>query len=698
MNDKIFSTPIQYLKGIGPEKAKLLNKELNIFIFQDFLIYYPFRHEDRTTFYKINELHENLPYVQAYGTFTSFRLMGSHRAIRLVGIFKDDTASIEIVWFKRIQWIQKNLKTGIKYVLFGKVSRFANKLNIAHPEIELASEESNKKLYLHPVYHSTDKLRKKSMDNRFFVKTMKTLLKEVSSLIQETLPPYMVSRFKLKNRASAIVAIHFPKNEKELMDAKNRLKFEELFYIQLRLIFSKMIRLEKLSGITINQSNLLHVYYKNYLPFELTGAQKKVVKSIYADFKSGIQMNRLVQGDVGSGKTIIAFLSMLLTIGSGYQCAFMAPTEILAEQHFKNLKEQSKQMGLHITILTGSTPNAKRKLIDKGLTSGVINILVGTHALLEEKVKFDNLALVVIDEQHRFGVSQRAKLWKKSKNIYPHILVMTATPIPRTLAMTLYGDLDISIIDELPIGRKSINTQHYRESKRLTMLHLVKTEVQKGRQAYIVYPLIEQSDKMDYKDLMDGYESITRYFTGYPISILHGQMKSEIKDFEMQRFLKKETKIMVSTTVIEVGIDIPNATIMVIESAERFGLSQLHQLRGRVGRGTDQSYCILMTGNKLTEEARIRIRTMVDTGDGFEIAEVDLKLRGPGDLMGTRQSGDLELKIADLVKDGEILKVARIAAQEVFQKDKNLEMPEHKQIKSYLEEKHKKEISWDRIS
>ncbi len=692
-----FERPIEYLKGVGPQRAESLGKELQIFTFGDLLQHYPFRHEDRSKFYKIKELSADLPYVQIIGEFKSFATIGAGRKSRLVGRFADETGTIEIVWFKGAQWIKKSLSVGARYVLFGKVTAFGGKLNIAHPELEVQTEKNTRGGYLQPVYHTTEKLKKKGIESKFFSKVMKVLLVDGVNHINETLPEHLISQFNLIDKKTAIVANHFPRNAEQLKQGQNRLKFEELFYVQLRLIKLKIARTEKFKGVMINKSDLLNKYYENHLPFELTDAQKKVIKEIYADARSGQQMNRLVQGDVGSGKTMVAFFSMLLAIGSGFQCAFMAPTEILAEQHFKGLQVQAKQMGLHIARLTGSTPTSERKLIHEGLISGVITIVVGTHALLEDKVKFQNLGLAVIDEQHRFGVAQRAKLWTKTKNLYPHVLVMTATPIPRTLAMTLYGDLDVSVIDELPPGRKSIKTRHFRESKRLEMFGVVEKEIAAGRQAYIVYPLIEESASLDYKDLMDGYESIQRRFPDYQISIVHGRMKGEEKEWEMQRFVKGETKIMVATTVIEVGVNVPNASIMVIENAERFGLSQLHQLRGRVGRGADQSYCVLMTGVKLSTEAKTRIQTMVDTTDGFKIAEVDLKLRGPGDLMGTRQSGALDLLVSDLVKDGEILKTARIAAQDLLKNDPNLEKKEHRVMKNHIDSFSKNAVNWGRI-
>ena len=695
---QFFDRSIEYLKGVGPQRGETLNKELQIFTFADLLQHYPFRHEDRSTFYKIKELHPDLPYVQIIGEFKSFKTVGVGRKARLVGVFADETAAVEMVWFKGIQWIQKSLTIGVKYVAFGKATLFSGKINIAHPEVEVLTEKNAKGGYLQPIYHTSEKMKKKGLDSKFLSKCMKVLLVEAVNHISETLPESLIQQFKLVDKKTAVVSMHFPRNSTLLQQGQNRLKFEELFFVQLRLIKLKIARTEKYRGVIINKSDLLNEFYEKHLPFELTGAQKRVVKEIYADFRSGQQMNRLVQGDVGSGKTMVAFLSMLIALGSEYQCAFMAPTEILAEQHFKGLQEQAKPLGIHIARLTGSTPKSERKLIHEGLMSGVITILVGTHALLEDKVKFKNLGLAVIDEQHRFGVAQRAKLWTKTKDTYPHVLVMTATPIPRTLAMTLYGDLDISVIDELPAGRKPIKTMHYRDSKRLEMFGFVEKEIQKGRQAYIVYPLIEESATLDYKDLMDGYEGITRRFPNHQISIVHGRMKAEDKEWEMQRFVKGETQIMVATTVIEVGVNVPNASIMVIENAERFGLSQLHQLRGRVGRGADQSYCVLMTGLKLSTEGRTRLKTMVDTTDGFKIAEVDLALRGPGDLMGTRQSGALDLLVSDLVKDGEILKVARLAAKDILKADPMLERPEHRVIKSHIDSFSKNAVNWGRIS
>ncbi|CAE7382738.1 recG [Symbiodinium microadriaticum] len=620
------------------------------------------------------------------------------RKQRLVGEFTDDTGSIELVWFQGARWIQQKLKVGVPYVVFGKPSKFGKKLNVAHPEVEPFTPKSTQNNHLNPVYNTTEKLKRKYLDSRAINKMIRILLADALPKIQENIPPQLREKYHLIDKKSAIVHIHFPKDSKTLQQARYRLKFEELFYIQLRLIKLKIARTEKFRGLVFDNSQLLNSFYEHHLPFQLTNAQKKVIKEIYSDFRSGKQMNRLVQGDVGSGKTIVAFLCMLIAISNGAQCAFMAPTEILAEQHYEGLSVFAKLIGVKIARLTGSSKQSERKPLHTALEAGVLDIVVGTHALIEDKVKFKNLGLAVIDEQHRFGVAQRARLWKKGKSAYPHVLVMTATPIPRTLAMTLYGDLDISVIDELPMGRKPIKTQHMRDSQRIRMFAFVEKEIKKGRQVYIVYPLIEESEKMDYKDLMDGYESIARRFPDLQLSILHGRMKSEDKDFEMKRFVQGETQIMVATTVVEVGVNVPNASVMVIENAERFGLSQLHQLRGRVGRGAEQSYCILMTGLKLSNEAKTRISTMVETNDGFKIAETDLRLRGPGDLMGTRQSGALDLLISDLASDGEILKLARDAASDLLKKDPDIQATENVLIKQHIDALSDKVVNWSRIS
>lgn len=692
-----FDTPIEFLKGVGPQRASLLQKELNIFTFGDLLQHFPFRHEDRTKFYAIREVNEQMPFVQVKGKITRMGMAGNGYKKRLVATLKDDTGELELVWFQGINWTLEKIKTGTEYVVFGKPNRFGGKLSVAHPEIDIVSEKSDKGGYLQPVYPLTEKLRNKYLDSKAISKLEQELLRQAVTHLTETLPDNLVRERQLVSRKEAIVNIHFPRNTEMLAAAQRRLKFEELFLIQLQLLKLKLVRQEKFKGQVFSDAAILTKFYNEHLPFPLTNAQKRVIKEIYADMKSGRQMNRLLQGDVGSGKTIVAFICMLLVIGSNAQAAMMAPTEILAQQHFNNLKKYADPVGISIALLTGSVKRSERKIIHGQLAKGDLKILVGTHALLEDEVQFHNLGLSVIDEQHRFGVAQRSKLWQKNPGVYPHVLVMTATPIPRTLAMTLYGDLEISVIDELPKGRKPIKTTHRFDAHRLQVNGFLRAQIDAGRQVYVVYPLIEESEKLDLKHLMDGYESITRAFPDVPVSIVHGQMKSEAKDFEMARFVKGETKIMVATTVIEVGVDVPNASVMVIESAQRFGLSQLHQLRGRVGRGADQSYCILMTDFKLSAESKIRIDTMVRTNNGFEIAEMDLKLRGPGDLMGTQQSGLLDLRIADLTKDQSILQDARECATAILNEDPGLTQPQNKPIREALQRKKNTAIQWSRI-
>ena len=693
-----FESSIEFLKGVGPQRAALLQKELNIFTFGDLLGHYPFRYEDRTRFYTVAETHEAMPYVQLKGKITKVDMIGVAHKKRLVAHFTDATGTLELVWFQGANWVLEKVKKGPEYVVFGKPNLFGHKISIAHPEIELLTERNETQSFLQPVYPLSENLRTKRIDSKLISKLQQELLKIATQQIRETLPEALRQKFRLISKVQAINQIHFPESHEKLAAAQQRLKFEELFYIQLRLLKLKLVREEKFRGLVFNNPDLLTRFYNSHLPFPLTNAQKKVIKEIYADLKSGKQMNRLLQGDVGSGKTIVAFISMLIAIGSGAQAALMAPTEILATQHFKNIKVFADLMGLPIGILTGSTKKSERTALHTALRSGHLKILVGTHALIEEEVQFQNLGLAVIDEQHRFGVAQRSKLWTKTTGTYPHVLVMTATPIPRTLAMTLYGDLDISVIDELPAGRKPIITQHKFDSHRLQVNQFIKSQISEGRQVYIVYPLIDESEKLDLKHLMDGYESISRAFPDVPISILHGKMATDAKEYEMTRFKKDETKIMVATTVIEVGVDVPNASVMIIESAERFGLSQLHQLRGRVGRGAKQSYCILMTGYKLGADSKTRMDTMVRTNNGFEIAETDLKLRGPGDLMGTQQSGLLDLKIADLVRDTQVLQDARESAKEILMADPELTSPTNQPIKMQIESLKKSAISWSKIA
>ncbi len=676
-------TSIAYLKGVGPARAELLGKELGVFSYADLANFFPNRYIDRTQFFKINQLQANNSEVQIVGKITSVKTIQQKRGSRLVATFMDETGMMELVWFRGAKWIKDTLKVNTPFVIFGKVNHFNGLFTMPHPEMELVSDyKKNLRTAMQPVYPSTEKLVNKNITNRVMQKIMQSLFVETEGRFGETLSDTILSDLHLMGKSEAMFNVHFPKSQQDLTKAQKRLKFEELFFIQLQLIRKKLIRKHKIKGyvfenIGVNFNN----FYKNNLPFELTNAQKRVLREIRKDVGSGAQMNRLLQGDVGSGKTIVAVLAILIALDNGFQAAFIAPTEILAQQHFNAVQELLEGTDLTVRLLTGSSKISQRRVIHKELENGELQILIGTHALLEDKVKFKNLGLAIIDEQHRFGVAQRAKMWMKNE-LPPHVLVMTATPIPRTLAMSVYGDLDISVIDELPPGRKSIRTIHRFDKNRLGVFQFLKEEIKKGRQVYIVYPLIQESEKMDYKDLMDGYESISREFPlpKYQISIVHGQMKAVDKEFEMQRFIKKETQIMVATTVIEVGVNVPNASVMVVESAERFGLSQLHQLRGRVGRGADQSYCILMSSFKLSADAKVRLETMVKSSDGFEISEVDLKLRGPGDLMGTQQSGVLNLKIADIVKDTAILQKARNVAIEILKVDSNLSSVENRNI------------------
>lgn len=693
-----YSTPIEYLKGVGPQRAALINKELSIHTYGDLIQHYPFRYEDRTRFYTIHEMVDEMPYVQLKGRIGRSELTGSGYKKRLVVHFTDQTGSIELVWFRGIDWIRGRIKPGVDYVVFGKPNRFGSKYSIAHPEIEPLTERNTSEGNFFPVYPLTDRLRAKHIDSKVLSKLMRQLLNMSKGRIRETLPQSILTARDFLSKEEAVMNIHFPKSHDLLSRASARLKFEELFYIQLRLLKMKLVRQGKFKGQVFQEAGLVTKFYNEHLPFELTNAQKRVIKEIYADLRSGSQMNRLLQGDVGSGKTIVAFITMLIVVGSQAQCTLMAPTEILARQHYKNLAGFAERMGLSIRLLTGSVKKRDRREIHQGLESGSLHILVGTHALLEESVVFQNLGLAIVDEQHRFGVAQRSKLWQKNPTVFPHVLVMTATPIPRTLAMTLYGDLDVSVIDELPRGRKPIKTIHQYDSHRLRVNGFIKEQVTLGRQVYMVYPLIDESEKLDLKHLMDGYESVCRAFPDYAISIVHGKMPAEAKEYEMARFVKGETKIMVATTVIEVGVDVPNASVMVIENAERFGLSQLHQLRGRVGRGAEQSYCILMTSFKLSTDSRKRIETMVKTNNGFEIAETDLELRGPGDLMGTQQSGVLDLLIADLGKDGPLLREARDTAVAILEDDPDLQKPEHNVINVQIQSLKKSAINWSEIS
>lgn len=839
-------TPIDYLKGVGPNRADLLRSELGIHTYQDLINLFPNRYIDRTKYYKINQLQRNNAEVQVIGRITSFREVAQKRGKRLVAEFRDDTGVMELVWFRGQKWIRESLKTEQPYVIFGKTNWFNGKFSMPHPELELLSEhEKNLRSAMQAIYPSTEKLSNKGITNRVVTKIMQQLFLETKGRYAETLSDTIRGELKLLSKSDALFNVHFPKSPELLSRAQFRLKFEELFYIQLQLILKNLIHKSKIKGFTFEKvGDYFNTFFKDHLPFDLTNAQKRVLKEIRADLGSNAQMNRLLQGDVGSGKTIVGFMSMLMGLDNGFQCCLMAPTEILSVQHYNGLLEWCNKLNISISLLTGSTKTSDRRIIHENLENGNLQILIGTHALLEDKVKFKNLGLAIIDEQHRFGVKQRSKLWEKGpsqssqrenakvvlnryqtarpstyklmkelqqenkknsteaerilweslrgknigfkfrrqhiidefivdfvnleKNLVievdggyhnkieqqeideirtlilndlgfkvirfsnaqiigdidsviktieqhlkslpsgevggavipPHILVMTATPIPRTLAMSVYGDLDISIIDELPAGRKPIKTVHRYDNNRLKVFRFMKDEIAKGRQIYVVYPLIQESEKMDYKDLMDGYESISREFPtpDYQISIVHGKMKAEDKDYEMQRFAEGKTNIMVATTVIEVGVNVPNASVMIIESAERFGLSQLHQLRGRVGRGAEQSYCILMTGHKLSNDSKTRLETMVRSTDGFEIAEVDLKLRGPGDIMGTQQSGVLNLRIADIVKDKDILQSARHYAKSVLNLDPSLALPEHNMILNTYRQMSKYRNIWNYIS
>jgi ATP-dependent DNA helicase RecG len=701
MSQEYLKTSIEYLKGVGPKRGELLRKEAEIFTFGDLLEFFPFRYVDRSKFHKISEVSEDLPYVQLRGYISDIELHGQRRTTRMTAEFSDGTGKLELVWFNGFKWLKNVFKPNIEYVVFGKPTLFGRRFNIVHPEVEPVTPGAiNQESAMQPVYNSSEKLRSQGLDSRGISKLMRTLLPLAIDHVRETLPAAMLEAIKLPDRKATLSHIHFPPNPLALKRAIARLKFEELFFIQLNLLRHKLLRSEKSGGHIFKQLGIyFNGFYNNCLSFELTGAQKRVIKEIRIDSLAGKQMNRLLQGDVGSGKTVVAVMTMLMALDNGFQACLMAPTEILAFQHFESVSNMLKPLNIRVGLLTGSTRSAQRRELLKALKQGDLQIIIGTHALIEDVVEFDKLGMVVIDEQHRFGVAQRAKLWSKG-HVPPHILVMTATPIPRTLAMTLYGDLDVSVIDELPPGRKPIKTLHQYDSNRLKVFGFMREQIKQGRQIYVVYPLIKESETLDLKDLTDGYESIVREFPlpDYAVSIVHGQLKPADKDFEMQRFVKGSTHIMVATTVIEVGIDVPNASVMIIESAERFGLSQLHQLRGRVGRGADQSYCILMTSQKLSNDARKRLEVMVRSTDGFEIAEMDLKLRGPGDIQGTQQSGILDLKMADLAKDEAILKFARDKARELLEDDPHLEKPVHRMVVQRLRALYHDKLFWSRIS
>lgn len=686
--DKLLDSDLKFLPGVGPKKAELLKKELKLSTFGDLLYYFPFKYLDRSRFYSISQIEEDMSYVQVKGRIISFRYIGEGSRKRLVANFSDGSSIAELVWFKGVKWIQQKLALNTTYIVFGKPTLFNGKVSFVHPEVELGLKEDGTVLGgLQPFYNTSEKMKSAFINSKAVAKLQENLQKVIAAHVRETMPSELIAQLKLMPLREALLNAHFPRNADLLRKAQARLKFEELFYIQLNLLVQKKYRQKRVNGHVFSTvGDYFNNFYSKNLPFALTEAQKRVLKEIRRDLGSGKQMNRLLQGDVGSGKTLVGLMSMLLASDNGFQSCLMAPTEILANQHYKTIEAFTEGLGVSVGLLTGSTKKSDRKKLFALMESGELHILIGTHALLEDTVKFKDLGLVIIDEQQRFGVAQRAKLWEKNLNP-PHVLVMTATPIPRTLAMTVYGDLEVSVIDELPPGRKPIRTLHYFDSKRLKVFGFMREQIKLGRQVYLVYPLIKESEKMDYKDLQDGYESIVRAFPPpeYTVVVVHGQMKPEGKDFSMGVFASGKAQIMVATTVIEVGVNVPNASVMIIESAERFGLSQLHQLRGRVGRGADQSYCILMTGNKLSADSRKRISTMVNTNDGFEIAEVDLALRGPGDLEGTMQSGmAFDLKIANIAKDGQILGWARNVAEEIVEEDPLLGMPKNSILKAQL--------------
>ena len=691
---------IKFLQGVGPQRAAVLNKELGICSFKDLLYYFPYKYVDRSRLYLIREIDGNMPYIQLRGRILSFETFGEGRQRRLVGHFTDGTGVIDLVWFQGLKYIEGKYKANEEYIVFGKPTVFSGRINVAHPDIDPAADLKLSEMGLEPYYNTTEKMKRHSLNSHAVQKLMKNLfalLKE--DAFDETLSPSLVAAYHLMPLTDALHNIHFPRNLEFLRKARYRLKFEELFYVQLNILRYTKERRNKFRGLVFGQvGEIFNTFYSKNLPFELTGAQKRVIKEMRQDMRSGRQMNRLLQGDVGSGKTLVALMTMLIALDNGYQACMMAPTEILATQHYETITRFLAGMDVRVELLTGSIKGKRRETVLRDLLTGDVHILIGTHAVIEDTVGFSSLGLVVIDEQHRFGVAQRAKLWAKNVSP-PHVLVMTATPIPRTLAMTLYGDLDVSVIDELPPGRKPIQTVHQFDNRRASMYAFMRKQIQEGRQVYVVYPLIQESEKMDIKNLEDGYLHICEAFPEYKVSKVHGKMKPVEKDEEMQRFLRNETQIMVATTVIEVGVNVPNASVMVIENAERFGLSQLHQLRGRVGRGADQSYCILVTGYKLTEDTRKRIEIMVQTNDGFEIAEADLKLRGPGDLEGTQQSGvAFDLKVADIAKDGQLLQYVRDIAERLLDSDPNGERPENAIVWRQLRELRKKNVNWSVIS
>jgi ATP-dependent DNA helicase RecG len=697
----LLQSPIEYLKGVGPQRGEVLRKELGINTFGDLLAHYPFRYVDRSIIHQIKQITPLTQFIQLKGKISGFKQIGKKQSKRLIATFRDEGGEIELVWFQSIDWILKTLKPNEELLVFGKPVLFNGEYNIVHPEVEIFTNEiKTEGKGLQPVYSTSEKMKKKGLDSRGILRLIRTLLEELKEKdLPEFFPHKIIQQYKLHHRFEAVRQIHFPKSNAQLHEAQRRLKFEELFLIQLQMLKVKTVRKQISKGFVFEKiDNHFDKFYHHQLKFELTEAQKRVLKEIRRDTLSGKQMNRLLQGDVGSGKTVVALLTMLMAVDNDFQACLMAPTEILANQHYESIKQTLQGMSIEVALLTGNIKGKARKFTLENLAEGKIHLVIGTHALIEENVVFKNLGIVVIDEQHRFGVEQRAALWAKNTRP-PHVLVMTATPIPRTLAMTIYGDLEVSIIDELPPGRKPIRTVHRTDAERLRVFGFMLDEIKKGRQVYIVYPLIEESEQLDLKHLMDGYESISRAFPKpeFQISMVHGRMRSADKDFEMQRFVKGETQIMIATTVIEVGVNVPNASVMIIENAERFGLSQLHQLRGRVGRGAEQSFCILMTGKKLSNESKQRISVMCQTNDGFVIAEEDLRLRGPGDIQGTQQSGVTNLHLADLAVDGKILEAARTTAQQLIEQDPALQLPIHQPLLQHIREVQKEKI-WGKIS
>lgn len=700
MNISLLDKKVEFLKGVGPKKAAVLAKELGIFTLNDLLQHYPYRYIDKSRIHKVAEINDETVFYQLVGTIDTIQAHGGQRTSRITAWISDESGRLELVWFKGLSWVKTRFVAGRKYVIFGKATLFNGRYNIVHPEVEdYNPEDFTLGESLQGVYSTTEGMKSAGLGTRVMAKLIKTALMQVDGAIPETLPKALLTEEKLMNRAEALLKIHLPSNSHEIQQAQYRLKFEEYFFFQLNILQSKKLREQNITGHKFEKvGHFFNTFYREHLPFALTEAQKRVIREIRADLGSGIQMNRLLQGDVGSGKTVVALMLMLLAADNGFQSALMAPTEILAQQHFQTIQSLIGKMPVKFALLTGSTKKAERSALHKALQDGTLHILVGTHALIEDTVSFAKLGLVIIDEQHRFGVAQRARLYEKSETP-PHVLVMTATPIPRTLAMTQYGDLDYSVIDELPPGRKTIITSHVNPSHRLRLISFLKKQIAAGRQIYIVYPIIKESEKLDLIALQEGYEALLRDFPEpeYRICVVHGKMTSEDKEFEMQRFVKGQAHIMVATTVIEVGVNVPNASVMVIEHADRFGLSQLHQLRGRVGRGADQSYCILVTDFKLTSDGRARVQTMVETNDGFRIAEADLRLRGPGDTQGTLQSGLVQFKLGDLTKDEKIIRRVRTLVQDLLKADPQLNAPENLGTRREFEKIYQKTFDWSQI-